>query len=241
MELSVANPWILLALGWLLMAAIMAVLWAYQKRTRNAGFVDVCWACGVGILAVVFAALADGNPARRLLIAICAGIWGLRLGGYLLRRVRNEAEDGRYQALRRQWGERTQALMFGFFQVQAFWAVLFATPMLIAAANPTPLGWLDGLAVAIWAVALGGEALADRQLARFRARPDSRGLPRGPVALQPSPQLLLRVGPLVGLRRLCPGRTLGLAHAGLAGADAVVPAEGDRRPAHRGERHCLAG
>lgn len=174
MGLTLANPWILLALGWLLMAAIMAALWFYQKRTRNAGFVDVCWACGVGVLAVAFAALADGNPARRLLIAICAGAWGLRLGGYLLRRVRSEAEDGRYQALRRQWGERTQALMFGFFQVQAFWAVLFATPMLIAAANPTPLDWLDGVAVAIWAVALGGEALADRQLARFRARPDSR-------------------------------------------------------------------
>lgn len=169
------SAWLLLALGWLIMAVIMAVLWFYQKRTRNAGFVDVCWAVGTGLLAILFALLADGDGTRRMIIATCAGAWGLRLGGYLFRRVRSEAEDGRYRALREQWGDRTQVLMFGFFQVQAFWAVLFATPMLIAAANPASPGWLDILGIAIWAVAFGGEALADRQLARFRARPDSRG------------------------------------------------------------------
>jgi len=89
---------------------------------------------------------------------LLAGLWGLRLGGYLLRRVHSESEDGRYRALRAQWGKRTQPRMFAFFQVQAFWAVLFATPMLIAARNPEPLGWLDALAVGIWAVALCGEA-----------------------------------------------------------------------------------
>ena len=174
MEL-IRNPWVLLGGGWLLMAAIMALLWLYQRRSRNAGFVDVCWAVGVGLLAIVYAGLATGDPARRVLIAVCAGLWGLRLGGYLLARVRSEPEDGRYRALREQWGERTQPLMFAFFQVQAFWSVLFATPMLIAAANPAPLGALDALAVAIWAVAFTGELTADRQLARFRARPDSRG------------------------------------------------------------------
>lgn len=175
MGLSGAGPWLLLAAGWLLMALIMAGLWVYQRHTRNAGFVDVCWALGVGVLALGYALLADGEPARRLLIGLCAGLWGLRLGGYLLRRVRGEREDGRYRALREQWGGRTQPYMFAFFQVQAFWAVLFATPMLIAARNPEPLGWLDAVAVGIWAVAVGGEAVADRQLARFRAREDSRG------------------------------------------------------------------
>lgn len=172
---AVTSPWLLLAGGWLLMAVIMTALWGYQRRTHNAGFVDVCWAAGVGLLGVVYAALAAGEPGRRVLIAACAGIWGLRLGGYLLARVRGEPEDGRYRALREQWGTRTQPLMFAFFQLQAFWAVLFATPMLIAAGNEAPLGWLDALGVTIWAVAVGGEALADRQLARFRARPDARG------------------------------------------------------------------
>ncbi|MDZ7747605.1 MAG: DUF1295 domain-containing protein [Halofilum sp. (in: g-proteobacteria)] len=169
------SPWTLLGLGWLAMAVIMAALWAVQWRTRNAGIVDVCWALGVGILGVAFAALAAGDPARRALIGACAGLWGLRLGGYLLARVRAEAEDGRYQALRRRWGARTQPCMFAFFQVQALWAVLFAIPMLVAAGNPAPAGWADALGVAIWLVAVGGEVTADRQLARFRRDPANRG------------------------------------------------------------------
>lgn len=42
MGLNIDYPWVLLAGGWLLLAAIMAALWVYQKHTRNAGFVDVC-------------------------------------------------------------------------------------------------------------------------------------------------------------------------------------------------------
>jgi len=170
------SAWSLLGLGWALMALIMAGLWGVQWRTRNAGFVDVCWALGVGVLGVGFAlAATDGDAVRRALIAACAGLWGLRLGGYLLARVASEAEDGRYRALREQWGRRTQPYLFIFFQVQALWAVIFAAPMLIAARNPVALNALDALAVAIWAVALGGERLADRQLARFRRRAGSAG------------------------------------------------------------------
>ena len=170
------SPWVLLGLGWALMALIMAGLWAWQRRTANAGFVDVCWAVGVGLLAVLFAAAAtDGDPVRRLLIALCAGLWGLRLGTHLLTRVTREPEDGRYRALRERLGPRTQPWMFVFFQVQALWAVLFAAPMLIAARNPADPGWLDALGVAIWAIALFGERTADRQLARFRQRPGTEG------------------------------------------------------------------
>jgi steroid 5-alpha reductase family enzyme len=158
------------------MLVLMAALWAVQRATRNAGIVDVAWSFGTGLLGVLFAAAMDGAPLRRALVGAMAGVWGLRLGAHLLRRIRAEPEDGRYRMLREQWGARTQLYMLLFFEIQATWAVLFALPMLIAARNPAPAPQLlDGLAVLVWLGALGGEAVADRQLARFRADPNPTG------------------------------------------------------------------
>jgi len=170
------NPWQTWLAGWAAMALIMTALWLVQRRTGKASIVDPVWALGVGGLSVFFAAMADGDPARRLLIAAMAGIWGLRLGGYLIRRVLRMTEDGRYETLREKWGSKAQAYLFLFFQVQAFWSVLFAAPMLIAARNSAPgLGWPDAAGAVFWLAAIAGETAADRQLQRFRSDAANRG------------------------------------------------------------------
>jgi len=161
--------------GWLGLAVFMAILWSVQRRTGNAGIVDIAWTLGVGVMAALFATSADGDSKRRVLIACIAGVWSIRLTLHLLLRTLGEPEDGRYQELRRRWGERTQPYLFIFFQIQASWAVLFALPMWIAARNPRPLGWLDAAAVTVWLVSLAGEAVADRQLSRFRTREGTSG------------------------------------------------------------------
>ena len=53
---------------------------------------------------------------------------------------------------------------------------LFALPFLAVAANPVE-GWSAWLlaGIATWLGSVGGEAMADRQLARFRADPGNRG------------------------------------------------------------------
>ncbi len=170
------NDWAILAAGWATMAIAMAVLWELQRRGGKAGIVDILWAAGVGVLAVAFAAAGSGYSMRRLLIAMLAGGWSFRLSRYLFARVLGSAEDGRYEKLKKDWGASAQPRMFAFFQMQAFWSVLFAAPILVAAGNAErPLGWLDLLGVAIWVVAVRGETAADRQLALFRSRPANRG------------------------------------------------------------------
>jgi len=162
-------------LGWGVLALLMAALWAVQRARRNAGIVDVAWSFGTGLLGVWFAAFADGLPARRLIVGALAAAWGLRLGFHVLFRVLREEEDGRYREIREKWGDRTQPMLFGFFQIQAAWAVMFATPMLVAASNPEPLTWTDFAGMALWLFAIGGETLADRQLAAFRNDPANAG------------------------------------------------------------------
>jgi len=165
----------LVGIGWAAMAVIMFALWLVQRARHNAGIVDIAWSFGTGLLAAWFAWGSPGLPERRWIIGVIAGLWGARLGFHLLRRTVGEREDGRYRKLRERWGERTQRNLFWFFQVQAGWAVLFALPMLVAARNDTPLGWVDLLGVIVWVVAIAGESIADAQLHAFRRDPANAG------------------------------------------------------------------
>ena len=154
----------------------MTLLWIVQKRTRNAGVVDVAWSFATGLLGVWFAWIAAGYYPRRMLVIVLAGGWAMRLALHLGRRVLNEGEDGRYHTLRERWGADADRKLFLFFQVQAVWAVMFALPMYAAASNPTRgLGGFDLAAAILAFVSLQGETIADRQLARFRRNPAHRG------------------------------------------------------------------
>lgn len=165
----------IVAIGWAVAAVSMAALWAAQRRTRNAGVVDVAWSFATGALGAAFALAADGAWPRRLIVAGLAAAWGVRLGLHLWVRVGREAEDGRYQQMRREWGADADRRLLIFFQLQALAAVAFALPMLAAGRSVAPLGVLDVAGIALWLIGLGGEAVADAQLAAFRADPRNRG------------------------------------------------------------------
>lgn len=158
------------------LALVMGLAWSRQRRTRNAGIVDVLWSAGLGVLAVVYAALADGWAPRRWLVAVLAGIWSARLTLHLAKRVLGESEDGRYAALRRDLGPRFDRWMFFFFQAQAVLAVLLSLAFLLLCLADEE-GWRvwDALAVLAWVVSLAGESMADRQLREWRADPANRG------------------------------------------------------------------
>ncbi len=151
--------------------------WLWQRRTRNAGWVDVGWALGLAVVAILAASAGPAPLERRLLVGVMGGLHGLRLGLHLWHRVATEAhEDGRYQAIREAWKTGVNVKFFAFFQAQALLDVLLGLPFLLAAWNPqshlNPLEWAAAL---LWLGAWFGESVADGQLRRFKARPESRG------------------------------------------------------------------
>ncbi len=162
-----------------MLAAIMVPLmssgWLWQRRRENAGIVDVLWALGLGVGAVLIGATGTGALAPRLTLAVLGGCWAVRLALHLWLRVRGEPEDGRYRALRAHWNG-SQGRFFAFFQFQAALVLFFALPFLAVATNPVR-GITPALlaAMGIWTVSFAGESLADRQLARFRADPTQQG------------------------------------------------------------------
>lgn len=164
----------MLALG---LSAAMALAWWIAVRTGESGRADAAWTFATGAAGVVAAlvpAAGGGLTARQWLVAALVAVWSLRLGSHIAGRAAG-ADDPRYAALKAEWGERENQRLFLFLQIQAVAALALAAAVLSAARNPLPLGLADLLAIVVVAVAIGGEALADRQLARFRAEAGNRG------------------------------------------------------------------
>ena len=169
---------VLPALAALLLVLVMAGVWRVAVRIRNAGIVDVAWSANFGLLALLAMAQGRGYLPRRLLIGGMTLLWSLRLAVYLYRRVmgHHPVEDGRYVRLRRDWAPHADRRFFWFFEAQAALNLVLAAPLFLAAANPAPsVHLLEWAGLALWAVALAGESLADRQLDAFRRDPANRG------------------------------------------------------------------
>jgi steroid 5-alpha reductase family enzyme len=173
----IEQRWLLFLIGWAIAAGLQGVLYLRQRRTRDATLVDAGWAFSLALLAVLYALLAPGGLEHRVLIAVLGSIESLRIAVLVARRI-GSGEDTRYVELRRRWRERgrEQASFAVFFQAQALVAAFLSLPFLLAAFNENdglePLEWIGA---ALWLVAAVGEAVADRQLAAFKAKPESKG------------------------------------------------------------------
>jgi steroid 5-alpha reductase family enzyme len=173
----IASHWQLLLVGLGLAEAIFLPLYVLQRRTGDATAVDAGWALTLALLAGLYAGLATGCLAYRILVGVTAGPAYLRVASVVLRRV-GHGEDRRYRDLRERWGERggVQRRFFVFYQAQALLALGLSAPFLLACFDShhglQPLAWAGA---ALWMVAASGEAIADRQLRRFKADPASKG------------------------------------------------------------------
>ncbi|MGC3988802.1 MAG: class I SAM-dependent methyltransferase [Chthoniobacteraceae bacterium] len=220
------------------LGVLFAVLFLVCLEIRNFGFVDVAWSYGFIAVAALGLFLQPGWLERKLLIAAMVSLWSLRLGTHLFRRVlrHHPVEDGRYKALREEWGSHLRLSFFLFFEFQALLVVILGVPFLLTGNNPAPAFHpLELAAFALWGVAIVGEAMADWQMDAFKAgRPGGDQVCEGTLALLPASQLLLRVSHLVLLRPLRPGISFRLDCALLPGLDALLPLPGHRHSRHRG-------
>jgi steroid 5-alpha reductase family enzyme len=163
------------------MSAVMAAGWAWVVKTRNAGWTDVFWTLGTGVAGVACALIPLSGTAwptpRQGLVAALVAIWSVRLGLYVALRVASSPEDARYAQMRREWGDKFNGRAFWFLQIQAPATTLLTLSILTAARRPFPaeLRMVDLAGVAILALAIAGETLADRQMRAFKADPANHG------------------------------------------------------------------
>ena len=173
------NPLALhLIIGWGISAVLMLGFYLRQRTTKNATAVDLGWALSIGLAAALYAVIGDGDEYRRLLTATMACAWSLRLSFHLFAdRVMKRKEDARYAALRQLWGDRAQFNFFWFYMGQSALAALLSVPFALQCEDTIEdITLAEVVGSVLWLTGLIGEAVADRQLARFRADPANRGL-----------------------------------------------------------------
>ena len=151
-----------------------AITWAISVRINNYGLLDVAFSYGVAVLAPLYALAGPGEGTRKCLATFIGVAWSVRLGTYILLRVlkHHPTEDARYETLRARWPG--PGMFLAFFELQAVLVVVFSLPFLVAAFNPAPLQPVEFVGLALALLSLGGEALADWQMKRFKADPANR-------------------------------------------------------------------
>lgn len=162
-------------------AGVMLTGYLVQRRTKDAGIVDALWALSLAGAAVFAAITGAGEPARRALMGVMVGIWGVRLGVHVLTdRVMKGGEDGRYADMRARYGSRAQVFFAAVFGANTVLIVLLSTVFVIACADGRvaggpALGVWQYVGAALWVVGIVGEWIADRQLLIFKRDAGNKG------------------------------------------------------------------
>jgi len=165
--------------AFLVIMALMSMLWIISVIIKNASIVDIFWGFGF-VAATVFYFLKTGDQnIRKVVIVTIVTIWGLRLSAYLAWRNLGKGEDFRYQNFRKKYGEK-RYWWFSFFQVfllQGTLMWIISAPLLGAQinSNVTQLNALDYIGITVWIIGFMFEAGGDLQLALFKSDPSNNG------------------------------------------------------------------
>lgn len=160
------------------LALLLGAVWVISVVVGDASIVDIVWGLAFVAVAGTSFVVGDGASDRRTLLLVLVAIWGCRLAGYLAWRNLGHGEDYRYQAMRKNYGNRFWLIsLITVFGLQALLAWVVSLPVQLAATAEAPsgLGALAILGVALWVVGLSFETVGDAQLARFKADPDNEG------------------------------------------------------------------
>jgi steroid 5-alpha reductase family enzyme len=171
-----ARAFTLLGVGWAMAASLQLLLWRVSLTTRNAGIVDVGWACAFTVVIGIFIIAGPAPAGSWAPIAGVVVVWSLRLGAHLVDRgAATGPEEGRYLDLRRRWGLRADRRFLMFFQAQALLVAVLAIAFVLPFAALPVRNWLRVIGLIVAVTGVIGETIADHQLTRFKADPRNRG------------------------------------------------------------------
>jgi len=167
-------------LGWNFVAVIgfMIAVWALSVVIKNAGIADTFWGLGFVLVAWITFLGAEGYLGRRLLITLLVTAWGLRLALHIGTRSWGKGEDRRYQAWRKQYGQKFWWVsLFTVFLLQGalLWVISLVAQAGQWSPKPDRFIWLDGAGLILWAFGFFFEAVGDYQLAVFKKNPANKG------------------------------------------------------------------
>lgn len=164
----------LLALVCVVVTAVAS--WIYSVRRQDVSIVDSLWSLMILICLLVYLAGLTVDGPRSIPVLVLLAIWALRLSAHVTMRNHGQAEDRRYQVIRRN-NEPNFAMksIYIVFLLQAFLAWVISLPALAAVSSQAVLGPLDYTGFALWLCGMFFQTVGDFQLNRFLRDPNNRG------------------------------------------------------------------
>lgn len=166
-------PWV--AAGLVL---LLAGTFAIAVRQSRHSVIDTVWGLGFVVVAAVSWLLSagHGDDARRLLLLVLVGVWGIRLAVHIGHRSRGGHEDPRYvELLSTAPGSRNVYALRRVYLPQALVLFFVSLTVQVGMFSTGTLGWLALLGVLLWLLGFIFETVGDWQLAQFKADPTKRG------------------------------------------------------------------
>lgn len=148
--------------------AINMSMFLIAFRLQSDKLTDISYAVTFATIAI-WAYASSGGGSYHAILLVMLVVWALRLGGFLLYRVIKSGKDARFD------GMRENFFKFGKFwlaQAVTVWLVMF--PAIFAFGEPAVTGFLPLLGIALWAVGLVCESIADWQKLAFARDPKNK-------------------------------------------------------------------
>ena len=166
--------------GWVSVFALCALLayvinWVVfipSSRAKTEKYFDLTGSVTYLAVIVVALLLSDDLDARAAIVAAMVGVWALRLGSFLFRRVRRDGRDGRFDEI------KVDPLRFFMtWTLQGLWVLLTVACALaiITSVERRSIGWLAILGIALWLAGFAVEVVADQQKSTFKRDPTNKG------------------------------------------------------------------
>ena len=129
---------------------------------------------GITYITVTVVAVLLSSPLdlRSALVAGMVLFWSIRLASFLFLRISRAGKDSRFDEIKKQ-----PPRFFLAWTLQGLWVLLTAACALaiITGGNREPLGVIGYIGIAVWAIGILIEIVADQQKSAFRADPANKG------------------------------------------------------------------
>jgi steroid 5-alpha reductase family enzyme len=151
---------------------IQWVVFVPSYRAQTEHYYDLTGSLTYLTLVIATLLLTGSFDARSIVLTLLVSVWALRLGSFLFLRIKQQAVDTRFDAIKPSFNRFLMA-----WTLQGLWVFLTLSVALAAMTTtaPTQLGLAGFVGMALWAAGFAIEVVSDRQKRLFRQDPANAG------------------------------------------------------------------
>lgn len=150
----------------ILSLVVQAVFFAFAATLKTDKVTDLSYGLTFILMAIALFVQSGERSLAAWILASMIVAWGLRLAGYLLRRIMHMGRDARFDGIRERFWS---FFKFWLFQGLAVWVIMLPVTLWYARPGPWTLWMCAG--TSIWLVGLAVETVADQQKFSFKRQP----------------------------------------------------------------------